>query len=546
MLLVGLVACGEGFAGVEPGGDGGQDATVDATTDTGTDSPIVNGCDTSKHPKDEPCLLEDERAVFVSPAGADNAAGTKGAPLKSIDAAIALAKPSRKVVIACEGTFEAKVTVDASKDGAILLGGFGCSDWKYEPAAKKTIVKPSAPGLALDVKSVTSLRIEDVAFEARDATAEGDSSIAAFVRESTGVVLRRVKLSADAGAAGAPGAVAQSGVADKTLDGITATNNNGAAEKTCTCTIGGAAAGTSKGGKGGTGGALGSDGGVTATNGDPGALAQASPSPPTATGAGGSAADCRLGFGQNVVGRPGSDAPTAADGPGATTAYGTLDANGWRPAAGQTGANGTPGQGGGGGGGGTPSGGGGGGACGGCGSGGGGGGGGGASVGLLLVNAGVELVASEISTKTGGAGGQGRAGAAGLPGGSRGAGAAAAGCNAGGGGTGGSGGAGGGRQRRDLGRHPLQGQGPGRRRADDVEHHGGHRRWSGSGRQARRQQRSCRDLCEAQGRRAAMRRGTLCHGPALRRDRAEGPMLLLSILPRGEGFFGPMLLEGTA
>ncbi|MGE0328103.1 MAG: PE-PGRS family protein, partial [Polyangiaceae bacterium] len=149
--------------------------------------------------------------------------------------------------------------------------------------------------------------------------------------------------------------------------------------------------------------------------------------------------DCSLGGG----GAPGANGANGDPGAGATR-QGTVTDAGWVPASGELGTAGHVGQGGGGGRGSLESGGGGGGA-GGCGGGPGSyGTGGGGSIALLLFNASVSLVDSELVSAQGGDGGSGTIGQLGMSGGAKGLRSQSTACDGGDGGRGGRGGLGGG------------------------------------------------------------------------------------------------------
>jgi hypothetical protein len=408
----------------------------------------------------DPCVLVDAYGVFVAPSGSDANPGTMAAPLRSISAAITRARATaRPRVVACAGRFDEHVVVDASGDGVSVVGALTCPrgagdagddagddgggasgdpPWTYAPGSR-AVVAPASAGYALRVDAVeTGVTFEDFELVAPPASAAGESSIALFVRASSGVVLRRAVVRAgDAkdGAAGAPGAnwsVIEPD--DPRIAGRDAANALAGGQQACLALC--ASTAHSVGGAGGNGSPAqpvsGAAGGGT-TN-----LSGISPY----DGAGGLPGG--IGFAcQN--GHSGASAPTVGGGTGA--AYcGTLDGTGWTALAGLDGTGGAPGQGGGGGGGGISStkGGGGGGACGGCGGGAGlGGGAGGSSFALLALESTITLDASRLYAGAGGRGGKGGDGQPGQPGGNGGV-PASGGCSGGSGGTGGLAGGGGG------------------------------------------------------------------------------------------------------
>jgi hypothetical protein len=378
--------------------DAGNDVSnpdgFSSDSDGGADQ-VVNGCDRGKSPKDEPCLVSEDHAVFVDSAKGDDAnAGTKAAPKKTINVAIAAAKASGKRALACEGIYVENVVLDAT-NSANLNGGFECGTWKYD-ASKKVEIKP-ASGIPLTVRAVTTaLVIEDMSFLAPNGAQRGDSSIAVFVAQAKDAKFRRVVMKAGKGQDGIDQSMGSNYSGATAPSGNAPSTGTGGTPGSITCTNGN----TSSGGKGGDG-VLGGGGNGTGGTANP----PASDAIRTGSGGTGGVAGCGTG---SISGADGA-ARTAAAG---ATRYGTLDANGWTPAAGADALAGNPGQGGGGGGGKTtPSTGGGGGGAGGCGGAGGkGGGGSGSSFALASHQSFVTLEACTLETDDAGRGGNGAPG----------------------------------------------------------------------------------------------------------------------------------------
>jgi len=358
-------------------------------------------------------------AVFVNGTAGASGTGTKASPFKTIGEALSAA--GGKVILVCDTTYDEHVGVTS---GVKLYGGFSCTDWSYETGTRAA-VKPASKGNALEIDSVSaSVIIEDMEFVSMDAAAAGESSIAVLVDASTDVKLRRVKLAAGKGTAGANGVLTPyTYPAQASLNGKSASGATGGALSTCPCP-GGA---QSIGGKGGDGvppsGQAGSDGGP--------ALGAGQAGTPGSCGATGTGKD----------GKAGSPSPDAAGAFVSGALVGTV----WSPGTGAPAAPGGVGQGGGGGAS-TVAAGGGGGGCGSCGGAGGpGGGGGGASIALVAVGSTISIGGgSELVTSDAGNGGSGASGQAGQTeygfGGLQSVGA----CPGGNGAGGGNGGAGGG------------------------------------------------------------------------------------------------------
>jgi hypothetical protein len=392
--------------------------------------------------------------IFVAPTGSDSANGAISTPVQTITKGLALATvhggPS--VVYVCDATYAEALTISGANGlaiygGLVCPGGGAANPWDYDPGGKVTVA-PAAPANAVATaltvnQGTTGLTIEDFAFTSPNASGvdgngNGESSIAVMVNGATGVVFKRVTMTAGNGAVGA------AGVTKSAYSGAQAMGGN--APATLTPAIGGAECTFSAcpdgnmtiGGKGGNG--------VLSATPPAGAGETGSPTRGEDAGIGGagetSSAEC-TGGGTGASGAPG------AGGAGAT-ALGMLSQNGWM--AGGTGMSGAPGetaQGGGGGGAGLyaslpTSGGGGGGGCGGCGGAyGAGGAAGGASIALQSANSAVTVNDCVLTSTLAGAGGLGGPGQAGQLGGFKGE-ATGNGCQGGPGGNGGNGGGGGG------------------------------------------------------------------------------------------------------
>jgi hypothetical protein len=423
--------------------EGGRDASVLADTSVGSadarldvqEEEAAPVCDGTKTPSEDPCVIDVKYGVFVSPLGSDTTGtGSESAPYKTLGRALTVAQGKRVYACATAGVYDEKVTIAA---GATVFGGFDCSTsaWSYLMTRSAT-VRPMATGVVLTLSGAARIEVENVAFEARDATEAGGSSLAAWANGAASVVLRRVTLVAGSGKAGAEVVTTPNYTGAAAPNGNSTTTAMGAAEQSCATICANGVHAT--GGKGGNGALV-----APAGNGDVGRPPITPPQPAIATGAGG-LGDIGDGSGCGV-GKRGSNAPPAAGGVGATRA-GTLSASGWAPASGIGGAVGGAGQGGGGGGGGVAPaglGGGGGGACGGCGGAAGPGGrSGGSSFALLSFMSSVTLDACVLTAGLAASGSKGGDGQAGQGGGI--SGNPNGGCSAGGGGTGAQGGGGGG------------------------------------------------------------------------------------------------------
>src|SRR5579859_5966628 len=84
-----------------PDGGGGPDGPAAGRSEA---SPEVGGCDRSKAPSEEGCVVAEAYGIFVSPAGSDGSAGTRSAPLATIGHGMDVAKAAGKRVYVCAGS----------------------------------------------------------------------------------------------------------------------------------------------------------------------------------------------------------------------------------------------------------------------------------------------------------------------------------------------------------------------------------------------------------------------------------------------------------
>jgi hypothetical protein len=409
-------------------GDAGRDGAAEAEV-------APSGCDPTKAPHDEPCVIGDAFGIFVSPSGSDANPGSKAAPTQTIGHAMDLAKAAGKRVYVCAGSYPEQLVVGSSRDGVNVYGGLDCATWTYG-AANRVVVAPAQSGYALEIEGLqTGVTFEDIEVDAQNASAgaPGASSVAVFVSTSQGISFDRVTMVAGSANDGAPGG--SIGTATNwfgtppyaELNGNNAEDAGGAPSQQCTC------------------------GDQSQTSGGQGGGPMNIPTPGAGTpeysdaGAGVSGANA-LSCASGGTGQIGGDAPV----PTATTSSGSpgsCSQSGWLPGAGSPGDDGKPSQGGGGGGNGRLStGSGGGGACGGCGGAGGKPGqGGGASIALLSFQSSIALADCTLTAGAAGNGGAGGAAEAGEGGGIMGGNGNLGGCpgGAGGAGAGGNGGQGG-------------------------------------------------------------------------------------------------------
>ncbi len=377
----------------------------------GGDSGFDAACDPSKDLK----CIDETKGIFVAASGKPNGAGTKADPISTFENALQKAKANSKSrLYVCSGNYPGSIDIN---DPIAIYGGFSCGDWTY--SGSKPAIQGDKPGYGIRVAA--NAQLYDLAVVGKGGVLPGESSVGVLVSGAAVVAtLTRTKVSSGDGLNGADGVLVSFTTfpSQGQLDGKPASGSSGGGISSPGCP----GASSSTGGKGGDNG----------FGGDPGL-------PNLGGGAGGILGQMCNGTGS---GGTGTDATPSAPAP-AVNLLGALNAS-WQPQSGSKGADGPAGQGGGGGQG-AGGGGGGGGAAGGCGGAGGpGGGGGGASIAVLVADATVSLVESELVAGKGGNGGKGSAGQP--PQSEYGFGGTKTGngCNGGNGGKGGAGGAGGG------------------------------------------------------------------------------------------------------
>jgi len=395
--------------------------------------PVPQEC--GDEPSKNPTCTTDALGVFVSPSGNDNGSGTRTEPVKSVGKAIEKSG-NKPFVFVCEGNYPEALTIGR---GMGVYGGLSCNgSWDYTGGAT-SVVPPS--GIALTIANADKpVTIADMSFTSAGASAAGESSLGAWFAQSNAVALRRVNITAGAGAdatkdrptipAWTPATAPKGNDADSEApgpaqphpcEGLVTPNDKST---------------------GGAGGGRDEDGGA-------GAPPVLPPTPTANTGAGGDThQSCPKGAG--IAGSFGAGGRASPEGGG----FGRMNAAGYVAADGVAGGNGGTAQGGGGGAGRNGStafgGGGGAGGCG--GKGGAGGRAGGSSIALLVYRTPVTLTGSKLHASKGGVGGPGGTGQVAQQGGTEGKGyagpLAVPGCAGasgghGGSGAGGNGGAGG-------------------------------------------------------------------------------------------------------
>lgn len=426
-LLLSLDGCVVDFSG--GGAEGGGSATGSTgSVPSSSSSGVPPGCELS-----EAKPIPADCGIFVR-AGATGD-GSQANPLGDIRSALAAITDKPRVYVCGSDTFTGSLSMPS---GVSIFGAVDCATWTFQAVnpAPKVVGDADVPAVSVTAGPDTSF-IGYIDIEAVDAVSVGASSVAVF-GAGAGVGLFHSKVKAGHGGPGKPGDMpnapmqqAPGGGTGSPGCGSTSPGNSLGGSNTC-------GADNVSGGLGGPG--------TNQSNGGSGA-----PGGPAGTGGpGGNGQE-----GGNCVDGGSGDSGAVGDPGVLATEFGSVDADGFTPAAAIQAAAGHIGKGGGGGGGGKQCSGGmvaasgGGGGAGGCGGNGGfGGGAGGGSFAVLFWASSVSLTEVSLTAGIAGDGGAGADGQVGQQGGGPGThgddanNTATEPCNGGGGGSGGRGGPG--------------------------------------------------------------------------------------------------------
>jgi hypothetical protein len=180
-----------------PTGGGGDDAGVEGST-----PPPPPGCDVSKLPTDDVCVVNDAEGVFVSSSlGTATGDGTQAHPLVSLDAAVTLAKSAQKRVYACAETYAEQIHL---QEGTSVFGYFTCTAGWVIGATHAAVKAPASPA-AVASNIVAPTRVEAVDIVAPDSTSQAQSSIALIGSGSPGLTVTHSTIHAGTGGSGESG-----------------------------------------------------------------------------------------------------------------------------------------------------------------------------------------------------------------------------------------------------------------------------------------------------------------------------------------------------
>lgn len=347
-------ACSASTYGNHDAGPSDDDAAVvhgggnDAGDASAPDVAVPPGCDASKLPTDDLCVVNDAEGIFVSASlGATSGDGTQAKPFASLAAGIAAAKTAGKRVYACAETYAEPITL---AEGVDVFGYFSCNSGWTTSAAHAKVQSPTSPA-ATATSIVKATRIEAVDIIAPDFTTGSQSSIALIASGSPGLKIMNATIHAGTGGKGADGVAAIQLIPSGNPNGVDAF-----AFDVCTGGLGHcfvAVAQSSSGGSISCTGEAGHDPGPGGNGGWSGKYYSTGSgwavSGQAATDGFPTVATLQTAQGGTVYsgGASGAAGTNGVDGaPGA--AMGSLSTSGYVPSGGSAGTNGQPGQGGGG------------------------------------------------------------------------------------------------------------------------------------------------------------------------------------------------------
>ncbi len=356
IMFLGTACSADAFtSGGDAGGnneEGGIPVTGGGGPDGGSEAAVPPGCDATKLPNADVCVVNDAEGIFVSSSlGSSTGDGSRAHPVVSLDAALSTAKAAHKRVYACAETYSEQIHL---QEGVSVFGYFTCSQAWVIGQAHAVVKAPASPA-AVASNIVLATRVEAVDIVSPDFVDKSQSSIALIASGSPGLTVTHATIHAGTGGKGDDGVdgiqLTDSGTAKNggntradgagtSMDWLADIYANPPAYGTNAC-LGESGHVPGPGGAGGNGGAFQSQN----FNGwnwiSDGQMASAgSPTAPTTQTAQGGA----LGGYAGASGSPGADGVDGVPG----VAIGALSVAGYTAAGGSAGTSGAPGQGGGG------------------------------------------------------------------------------------------------------------------------------------------------------------------------------------------------------
>lgn len=204
LLSLSVVACGSGTQSDDDGSDPG---TVNpGANQAAPDAAVPPGCDVTKTPSQDACVVNETLGVFVAPPSADASVdspdGTRAHPFAKMQDAIDAAKNQKKRVYACIGSYAEQITIT---DGVSMFGNLDCNQgWSVVSGKHASVNSPASPAAHAD-QITTPTRVEAIDLVAPDGTAQSPSSVALIATAAPALTIANATVHAGAGAKGADG-----------------------------------------------------------------------------------------------------------------------------------------------------------------------------------------------------------------------------------------------------------------------------------------------------------------------------------------------------
>ena len=201
LLSLSVVACGSGTQS-----DDDSDIVSPGGNKPAPGATVPPGCDVTKTPSQDGCVVNETLGVFVAPASADASTdspdGTRAHPFSKMQEAIASASGQNKRVYACAGTYAEQIVI---ANGVSMFGDLDCNDgWKVVSDKHASVAAPASPAATAEGISKPT-RIEAIDLVAPDGTLANPSSIALVANGSPALAIASSTIHAGKAAKGNDG-----------------------------------------------------------------------------------------------------------------------------------------------------------------------------------------------------------------------------------------------------------------------------------------------------------------------------------------------------
>lgn len=204
ILSLATLACGSSSYDAGDDSPGPSGTVAPGGGNVAPDAAVPPGCDVTKAPSQDACVVNETLGVFVAPPQADADAiadGTRAHPFRTMQAGIDAAKAAGKRVYASVGTYPEQITL---ADGVSMFGDLDVDQSWAVVSANAQVKAPSSPAARADgIKTAT--RVEHIDLVAPDGSASATSSIALLATASPALTIASATIHAGKGFKGADG-----------------------------------------------------------------------------------------------------------------------------------------------------------------------------------------------------------------------------------------------------------------------------------------------------------------------------------------------------